>query len=119
MFPLRDSPQSRSFPLVTVGLILANILVFLALAEHGAEASRLVEGLAFVPRRFFHWRGGMLDWARWRPLVAAMFLHANLLHLAGNMWFLWVFGDNVEDQLGHLRYLAFYLLCGVASFIVQ
>ncbi len=119
MFPLRDSPQSRSFPLVTVGLILANILVFLAVAQQGPEASRLLEPLTFVPRRFFHWRGGMLDWARWRPLLTAMFLHANLLHLASNLWFLWVFGDNVEDQLGHLRYLVFYLVCGVASFFVH
>ncbi|MGO8971022.1 MAG: rhomboid family intramembrane serine protease [Myxococcaceae bacterium] len=119
MIPLRDSPQSRSLPWVTVGLILANIFVFLSVAQQGPEASRLLLPLTFVPRHFFYWRGGLLDWERWRPLLTAMFLHANLFHLVSNMWFLWVFGDNVEDQLGHGRYLLFYLVCGVASFVVQ
>lgn len=110
MIPLRDSLKSRSFPWVTVLLILANILIYVGASHLGP--------LVFVPRRFFAWRGGELDWERWRPLVTAMFLHANLLHLVSNMWFLWVFGDNVEDRLGHWRYLLFYLLCGVASFLV-
>jgi membrane associated rhomboid family serine protease len=119
MIPLRDSLKSRSFPLVTVLLILANILVFFASSQVGPEASRLLEPLAFVPRHFFLWHGGSLDWERWQPLLTAMFLHAGLLHLVSNMWFLWVFGNSVEDRLGHVRYLLFYLVCGVASFVVQ
>ncbi len=118
MLPLRDSLQSRSFPWVTVLLILANILVFMAALQLGAADSQLLEALTFVPRRFFAWRGGTFDLARWLPLFSAMFLHANLFHLVSNLWFLWVFGDNVEDRLGHGRYLLFYLACGVASFLV-
>jgi membrane associated rhomboid family serine protease len=118
MLPLRDSLQSRSFPWVTVLLILANILVFMAVSQLGAADGALVEGLTFVPRRFFAWRGETLALARWLPLFTAMFLHANLFHLVSNLWFLWVFGDNVEDRLGHGRYFLFYVLCGVASFLV-
>ncbi len=119
MIPLRDSLKPRSFPLVTVLLILANILVFMAVSQLGRNTGRLLEPFIFVPQRFFGWRGGMLDWERWRPLLTAMFLHANLLHLVSNMWFLWVFGNSVEDRLGHGRYLFFYLFCGVASFLVH
>lgn len=118
MLPLRDSLQSRTFPWVTVLLILANILVFMAASQLGAADNRLLETLTFVPRRFFAWRGETLDLERWRPLFTAMFLHANLFHLVSNLWFLWVFGDNVEDRLGHGRYLFFYVVCGVASFLV-
>jgi membrane associated rhomboid family serine protease len=118
MFPLRDSLKSRSFPWVTVLLILANDLVFVATSRLGAAEGRALEAWTFIPRRFFGWRGEPLDVARWEPLFTAMFLHANLFHLASNLWFLWVFGDNVEDRLGHGRYLFFYLACGVASFLV-
>jgi membrane associated rhomboid family serine protease len=116
VIPLRDSLKSRSFPWVTVLLIVTNILVYLGAFQLGPESSHLLE--PFIPRRFFHFRGDFLDWARLWPLVSAMFLHANLLHLVSNLWFLWVFGDNVEDRLGHGRYLLFYLVCGVASFLV-
>jgi membrane associated rhomboid family serine protease len=119
LIPLRDSLRSRSFPLVTVLLILANILAFVATSRLGPQQARLLSSLTFVPRRFFGWHGAELDWARWRPLFTAMFLHANVLHLVSNLWFLWVFGDNVEDRLGHVRYLLFYLVCGVASFLVH
>jgi membrane associated rhomboid family serine protease len=118
VFPLRDSLKSRSFPWVTVLLILVNVVAYLAASQLSPEGGRLLEPLTFVPRRFFRWRGELLDFERWWPLVTAMFLHANLLHLVSNLWFLWVFGDNVEDRLGHGRYLFFYLLCGVASFLV-
>jgi membrane associated rhomboid family serine protease len=118
MFPLRDSLQSRTFPWVTVLLILTNILVFMASAQLGSADGQLLETLTFVPRRFFAWRGDTLDFERWWPLFTAMFLHANLFHLVSNLWFLWVFGDNVEDRLGHGRYFLFYVVCGVASFLV-
>jgi membrane associated rhomboid family serine protease len=119
MIPIRDSPQSSTFPVVTVLLVLANILAFLAVSGLGPEASGVVEQLAFVPERFFQWPGGALDAERWWPLFTAMFLHANLIHLVSNLWFLWLFGDNVEDRLGHGRYLVFYLLCGMASFLAH
>ena len=117
MFPLRDSLKSRSFPWATVLLILANILVYAAASRLSLE-SRGLQPWLFIPRRFFGWRAGALDLARWTPLLSAMFLHANLFHLLSNLWFLWVFGDNVEDRLGHGRYLLFYLVCGMASFLI-
>jgi len=104
---------------MTVLLIAANCLVYLGVAGLGPEADHLLASLAFVPRTFFGWRGSALDPDRWIPVFTAMFLHANLLHLASNVWFLWIFGDNVEDRLGHGRYLLFYLLCGVVSFLVH
>jgi membrane associated rhomboid family serine protease len=118
VFPLRASLKSRSFPWVTVLLILANVLVFVATSQLGAAEGRALEAWTFIPRRFFGWHGGQLDVERWQPLLTAMFLHANLFHVAANVWFLWVFGDNVEDRLGHGRYLVFYLVCGMASFLV-
>jgi membrane associated rhomboid family serine protease len=116
VIPLRDSLKSRSFPFVTVLLIVTNILVYLGAFQLSPETGQLLE--PFIPRRFFYFRGDFLDWTRFWPLVSAMFLHGNLLHLVSNLWFLWVFGDNVEDRLGHGRYLLFYLACGVASFLV-
>jgi len=119
LIPIRDSLQARTVPVMTVLLIAANVLVFLAISQVGPGADELVQAFSFIPRRYFGWRGSALEPGRWLPLVTAMFLHANLLHLVSNMWFLWVFGDNVEDRLGHGRFLAFYLLCGVASFLVH
>jgi membrane associated rhomboid family serine protease len=118
MFPLRDSLKSRSFPWATTLLVLANVAIFVAASRLGPLGRHDLDAFVFIPRRFFGWRGDALDVARWMPLVSAMFLHANLFHLLSNVWFLWVFGDNVEDRLGHGRYLFFYLLCGVASFLV-
>jgi membrane associated rhomboid family serine protease len=118
VFPLRDNLKSQSFPWATVLLILANVLVFVAARRLGPSAVRALEPWTFIPRRFFGWRGEPLAVERWRPLFTAMFLHANLLHLVSNLWFLWVFGDGVEDRLGHARYLLFYVVCGVASFLV-
>jgi membrane associated rhomboid family serine protease len=118
VFPLRDSLQSRSLPWATGLLILTNIFVFVATSQLGPAESQLLQSWVFIPRRFFGWRGDTFDLERWWPLLAAMFLHANLFHLVSNLWFLWVFGDNVEDRLGHGRYLLFYLACGVASFLV-
>ena len=113
MLPYADAPEAgkRSFPVVNVLLILLNIAVFvheLQLGSDGAQSFILKWG--FVPADF--WAGtGLLT------LVTALFLHAGLLHIGGNMLFLWVFGDNVEDQLGHLTYLAFYLISGMIASI--
>jgi membrane associated rhomboid family serine protease len=119
VIPIRDSPQSQSTPVVTVLLIAANVAAFVLMVQLGPNAEGTLASLAFVPRRFFAWHGSSLDLGRWLPLFTAMFLHANLLHLLSNVWFLWVFGDNVEDQLGHFRYLVFYLVCGAVSFLVH
>jgi len=105
-------------------IIVANVLVFLhelqLLAVHQLDS--FIEVYGFVPRRFFGWTslgGAALDPWRFVPLVTANFLHGGWAHIIGNMWFLGVFGDNVEDRLGHLRFLLFYLVCGACSMLIQ
>ena len=116
--PLHDDNPLKviAFQRVTVGLIVANVLVFLwqtSLAPGEIVAADQAFGL--VPAALL---GGVPDFGpipEELSLLTYMFLHADIWHLAGNMLFLWVLGDNVEDDLGHLRYLAFYLLCGIAG----
>ena len=112
MIPLRDVIPSRTTPFVTVGLITLNSLIYLYEFWLWLADERLflyfIRHYGLVPVRF--------------TLTAAftsMFVHASWLHVIGNMWFLWIFGDNVEDRLGHLRFLAFYILCGLVAVLVQ
>ncbi len=105
MVPLRDSQPSYSTPFVTLALIVANVFVFLhELSLDRFSLNHLIAAYGVVPARF-------------EPLtlLTSMFLHGGWLHLIGNMWFLWIYGDNVEDVLGHGKYLLFYLLCGIAA----
>lgn len=117
MIPLRDSAPRYSFPGVTVGLILASTLLFLYQLSLGAAVERFVFTFGVIPARValfptdvnVHFADAFL------PFLTSMFMHAGWLHLIGNMWFLWIFGDNIEDRMGHLRYLAFYLLSGLLA----
>jgi membrane associated rhomboid family serine protease len=115
MLPIRDNVPTRHFPAVTVALIVANVLVYL-IVEHGGfnAAAGPVNRYAFHPCEV---EGSCpvvgYDWPV--TVFTSMFLHADILHLGGNMLFLWIFGNNVEDAMGGLRYLAFYLLAGVAA----
>jgi len=105
MIPLRDVIPSRTTPGVTMTLIASNILVFLfmaSLAPRAAEAFVYFYGL--VPAEF-----------SLATVFTSMFVHGGLAHVAGNMWFLWIFGDNVEDRFGHAMFTVFYLLCGIAA----
>jgi hypothetical protein len=118
MIPLRDANPSRSAPFVTLALIALNCFVFfyeLALPPAGLE--QLVFTFGMVPARLaaFPAHPDISFGDAALPFLTSMFLHAGWLHLLGNMWFLWIFGDNVEDYLGHLRFLLFYLLCGLAA----
>ncbi|MCL6481513.1 MAG: rhomboid family intramembrane serine protease, partial [Firmicutes bacterium] len=118
MIPLRDINPSRSTPVVTIALIAMNTLVFLDQLRLDTTAqATLFYGLGLVPARLL-WALSSPEASFWDallPLWTSMFLHGGFLHLLGNMWFLWVFGDNVEDRLGHLRFLMFYLLCGTGA----
>src|SRR5215216_5627385 len=105
MIPLRDVIPSRTTPGVTVTLITLNVLVYvfqLMLTDQGRDA--FILGFGLVPAYF-----SLVS------VFTAMFVHGGFMHLAGNMLFLWIFGDNVEDRLGHVKYLIFYLLCGVVA----
>lgn len=108
MFPIRDHNPSRTRPVVVLALILANVAIFLLTLPLDETAARLWTELALYPAAVM--RGDLL-WG----LLTHMFLHAGLLHLGGNMLFLWIFGDNLEDQFGRLGFLLFYLACGLAA----
>ena len=122
MIPLKSEEPRRSLPIVTIILIVANLVIFfyqLLLPPKAANA--LVSSLGVVPvraeRMLIHPVGRIGP--ALVPLVTSMFLHGGWLHVLGNMLFLWVFGGNVEDRLGHLRYLGFYLICGIGSGLVH
>ncbi|HYK91778.1 MAG TPA: rhomboid family intramembrane serine protease [Acidobacteriota bacterium] len=116
MFPLRDDNPTSSFPIVTIALIVANSLVFLYQVSLGPRAGQLfiyeygaipsvVVGTDTLPARL----------ATIPPVLSLftnMFLHGGWMHLIGNMWYLWIFGDNIEEAMGRIRYLAFYLIAG-------
>jgi len=118
VLPLRDNVPTRSFPLVTVGLIAANFLVWFW--ELGARG-RTIDDYAYYPCAV---DGPCLGAARdhlpaWEGAFTSMFMHASWAHILGNMLFLWIFGNNVEDALGKLRFLGFYLVAGLAATAAQ
>jgi len=121
MIPLKDINPTRNFPFVNVMLISANVLVFLyqiTLSPHAAKA--FVMANATVPARLPAFLAGHAPASvALFPLFSSMFLHGGLMHLLGNMLFLYIFGDNVEDSFGHIGYLFFYLLCGVGSGLIH
>ena len=112
MFPIGDdNSQRRSLPVVTFVLIVINVLAFFAELSGGQA---FIQEWAFVPRRFADNPGGQAH-----TILTSMFMHGGWLHLFGNMLYLWIFGDNVEDEFGPLMFLAFYLLSGVAATMAQ
>ena len=120
MFPLKDNIKANNFPVVNIGLIGVNIVLFVYQISQGPKAEELIFAFGFIPARFFEQQAA--DWLSlpgFLPVLSSMFLHANLIHLISNMWMLWIFGDNVEDCMGHGRYLLFFLLCGIASVAAQ
>lgn len=115
MFPIRDHNPSLKTPYVTYALMAVNILVFLTYRSdlHNPQViARFFDEWAMVPR--FVTEGG-----HYYSMITAMFLHGGFMHLAGNMLFLWIFGDNLEEQLGHIRYLTFYIAVGLAAGFAQ
>ncbi len=115
MIPLKDDVPVQTVPVLTIGLIAANVLAFLWQLDFGLERSVLVGGA--IPYEILTFRDvGPLDLVP-PPLtvITSMFLHGGLLHIGGNMLFLWIFGNNIEDALGRSRFLIFYLACGIAA----
>lgn len=115
--PLKDLNPRRSYPVVNTLLILANVVVFLYQATLPPYAFKaFVTANATIPQRIPQWLSGHVSFeVAFLPLLTSMFLHSGLAHIAGNMLFLWVFGDNVEDYFGHVQYLFFYLVCGIGA----
>lgn len=116
MIPLRDDIPSKRTPFVNYALIGLNVLAFWYELGLGPNLRAFVQTFGLVPVRF-HLAEDPLS--RWVPVFASMFLHGGVLHLVGNMLYLYIFGDNVEDRLGHGRYLLFYLLAGTVAGLVQ
>jgi membrane associated rhomboid family serine protease len=123
MFPVRDNVPSRKLPVVMWGLMASNILIFLSqVGMRDDQLERIVYLFGVVPARYTDPR-----WASWvgfpprdyLPFLTSMFLHGGWLHILANMWTLWIFGDNVEDRMGPVRFFIFYLLCGIAASIVH
>lgn len=123
MVPLRDDNPTRITPYVTYALIAINILVFLyELTLTPAQLDAFFRIWAVVPRELTATFSGAVIAAgppEWLTLFTSQFLHGGFLHVAGNMLFLWIFGNNVEDRLGHVKYLVFYLSCGALAALAQ
>jgi membrane associated rhomboid family serine protease len=117
MIPIKDDNPTRTFPFMNWALIAINVVVFIyqvQLPRHAGQAFLIHN--ATVPMRIPAFLAGYLGFKMaFYPMFTSMFLHGGLMHLLGNMLFLYVFGDNVEDYFGHLGYLIFYLLCGIGS----
>ncbi len=111
MIPLYDDIPARRFPVVNYTLILLNVLVFVWEVSLGPELEAAVRVFGLIPVEFLRSSGV----ERWLPVFTSMFLHGGVWHLVSNMLALWIFGDNVEDRMGHVRYLIFYLVCGVIA----
>jgi membrane associated rhomboid family serine protease len=112
MFPIGDdNSDRRTFPIVTYALIALNILFFFV-EMIGGDA--FIGNWAFVPSRFLS-----NPFGDFMTIFTSMFMHAGWVHLGGNMLYLWIFGDNVEDRFGHIKFIIFYLLCGIAATFVQ
>jgi membrane associated rhomboid family serine protease len=117
MIPLRDTIRSRNYPVVNTLLIATNALVFLVQLSQGPQEARLIYTYGLVPARYSvsEIAAHFTSFQQVFAFLSFMFLHGGFWHILGNMWFLYIFGDNVEDRLGPFRYLLFYLFCGWAS----
>jgi len=111
MIPIRDEIPTRRVPVVNYLLIAVNILVFIMMWMAGSSQESLVYQFAMIPSNFADGvgLGDVFD------IFTSMFMHAGIVHIAGNMLYLWIFGDNIEDRLGHVQYLIFYLVGGVVA----
>lgn len=123
MIPLRDDNPSSSTPLVTISLVAACVLVFLWQASLGPQrGEQIVYALGVIPAVLLGQRELPPELVLVPPTlttITSMFMHGGWMHLIGNMLYLWIFGDNVEDSMGHVRFLVFYLLCGLAAVFAQ
>ncbi len=111
MIPLRDTVPSRTFPIVTIFLIVINVFIFFFEVSLGPNLEKLLFTYGLIPKKYFL----VSHLNRYTPFFTAMFLHGGWIHVLGNMWYLWIFGDNVEDAMGHRRFLLFYILCGITA----
>lgn len=117
MIPIRDRNPSGTFPYVTIGIIAVTIFIFLYELSLGSDLNVFLHRYGVVPVKITHYYQTsdltLID--TFFPFLSSIFLHGGVVHLIGNMWFLWIFGDNIEDKLGHVKYFGFYILCGIIA----
>ncbi|GBD98676.1 rhomboid family protein [bacterium BMS3Abin07] len=110
MIPYKDDNPAETFPFVTIGIVVLNVLAFIAEYLNPGGMKYVVYKYGAIPSEMLSFRiGAILN------VFYSMFLHGGFFHIAGNMLYLWIFGNNIEDRLGHLRFAVFYLLCGVVA----
>ncbi len=121
MIPLRDAIRSKTFPVVNILLIVANCLAFLWQLSLGPQLRETLLLYGIVPVRYSDpsLSAQYTTFEQILPFFSSMFLHGGFMHILGNMWFLYIFGDNIEDRLGHIRYLLFYLICGLSAGVIH
>lgn len=121
MIPIRDRNPSGIFPIVTIGIIALNTVVFLFELSLGHRLDYFLFQFGIVPVKVVYAAEipGSTFLNTYFPFLSYMFLHGGFIHLIGNMWFLWIFGDNIEDALGRFKFILFYLICGIGSAIVH
>ena len=115
VFPLKDNIPTDRFPAVTVGLILANVLMYFVFQDGGILSGPNEENIVeygAIPDE-------IVEQSEWGTIFTSMFMHGSILHLGGNMLFLWIFGNNIEDSMGPVKFLAFYVLGGIAALGIQ
>ena len=119
MFPIGDENDHSGIAFVTLGLIALNVLAWLLEINQPSPAAlqSFIEAWGVVPREYSagHDLPPHIPYPYWSTLITSMFLHGGWAHLGGNMLFLWIFGDNIEHRIGHLRFILFYMLCGIAA----
>lgn len=122
MFPIHDENPSATTAYVTISVIAVCVAIFLWQFMLGVEGQQLVYQFGLIPAVLFEYRPLPAELAvlpAWLTVISSMFLHGGWLHLLGNMLYLWVFGNNIEDAMGHSRFIIFYIVCGIAAAMAQ
>lgn len=110
MIPYKDDNPTSTFPFVTISIIVVNAAVFLIWFLSPTDREKIIFTYGAIPAEMLSFNVGHM-----KNVLISMFLHGGLFHIAGNMLYLWIFGNNIEDRLGHFRFLVFYLFCGIVA----
>ena len=122
MIPLHDDNPTRITPYLTIGFIVACVLVFIWQLSLGENVQRAIYSLGMIPATVFGDKSlppELIVVPAWMTMFTSMFMHGGFMHLIGNMLYLWIFGNNIEDSMGHVRFIVFYILCGIAAVLAQ
>ena len=114
MFPYKDDNPAKSFPSVTIGIILLNVVVFILQVLSSGDGQRIVFAYGAIPHNIVSFESAQ-PIHPFLTIFTSMFMHGGLFHIFGNMLYLWIFGNNIEDSLGHVRFIIFYLFCGTTA----